>query len=225
MTITSQPTTQSSLGALADIARTLANEHRLALLALLHNEEWSVEQLAERSGLSIANTSQHLQNLKRADMVQTRRDGKYIYYRSSAGPVQAILSSLQQYLAFQHEQIQELLTDNQHQRERLDGLSVDELLVQIKADSVVLLDVRPDDEYRTGHIPDALHIPVPALQGRLHELPTNKTIVAYCRGPYCVLSSEAVQILHSNGLLATRLPAGYDAWQAAGLATAQTPTR
>lgn len=224
MTSVCQPLVNPSLCELADIARTLANEHRLALLVLLQNGEYSVEQLAEHSGLSIANTSQHLQNLKRADMVQTRRDGKYIYYRIGTGPVHTILSSLQQYLAFQHGQIQELLVDNQHQRERLDGLSIEELLVQIHNDSVLLLDVRPEDEYCAGHIPGALHIPIAALQTRLHELPKQKTIVAYCKGPYCVLSEEAVHILHSNGLLATRLPPGYSAWQAAGLRTSHTPT-
>lgn len=224
MTIVCQPLVNPSIGALADIARTLANEHRLALLVLLQHEEYSVEQLAECSGLSIANTSQHLQSLKRADMVQARRDGKYIYYRASAGPVHAILSSLQQYLAFQHGQIHALLTDHQHQRERLDGLSIEELLAHIHNDSVVLLDVRPDDEYHAGHIPGALHIPITALQTRLHELPTQKTIVAYCKGPYCLLSEEAVNMLHVNGLLATRLPAGYTAWQAAGLRTSHNPT-
>lgn len=224
MTSARQPALGPSLSALADIARALANEHRLALLALLQHEECSVEQLAERSGLSIANTSQHLQQLKRADMVHTRREGKYIFYRVSQGPVLAILDSLQQFLDFTHVQIQELITDSQQQRVPLDGVSLDQLLDYLQQDSVVLLDVRPEDEYQAGHIPGALHIPIDTLETRLHELPTDKTVVAYCRGPYCVLSADAVNILTAHGLMATRLCAGYPAWHTAGLRTAHHPS-
>ena len=202
---------------LAEIARTLGHAHRLALLEYIANDERSVEHLAELSGLSVANASQHLQHLRRAGIVLTRRDGKRVLYRVSSGPISSVLASLRDYLAFQHAQIREVVSDSFTQRERLEGVSIDELLAQMQTESVVLLDVRPEDEFASGHLPGAINIPADELQHRLAELPPDQAIVAYCRGPYCVLSTQAITALHANGLPARRLNAGFPEWKAAGL--------
>ena len=203
--------------ALADIARTLGHAHRLALLEHIAQEERSVEQLAQLSGVSVANASQHLQQLKRAGIVQTRRDGKRVLYSLGAGPLAPLLEALRGYLAYQHAEIREVALDSLSRRERLEGISIEELLLQMQSQSVVLLDVRPEDEFASGHLPGALNIPADALQQRLAELPKGKQVIAYCRGPYCVLSTDAINTLHAHGLPARRLRAGFDDWKAAGL--------
>ncbi|MFD4838506.1 ArsR/SmtB family transcription factor [Achromobacter sp. NPDC058515] len=201
--------------ALADVAKTLAHPHRLVLLEHIQQGERPVERLAELSGLSIANASQHLQQLRRAGLVQTRRDGKRVLYRLGSGPIANVLASLRDYAAHQQTEMQGVIADSVHQRERLEGISVEELLDRMK--NVVVLDVRPAEEYALGHLPGAVNIPTEELERRLAELPKNVEIVAYCRGPYCVLSTDAVRALRERGLSAHRLNAGFPEWKAAGL--------
>jgi rhodanese-related sulfurtransferase len=201
---------------LAEIAKTLGHGHRLALLEHIAQGERPVERLAELAGLSIANASQHLQHLRRSGFVQSRRDGKRVLYRLGSGPVAGILAALRAYAGHQHEQIRALVADGLNQPERLDGISVEELLNRM-ADGVVLLDVRPPDEFAQGHLPGAINIPTEELQKRLGELPRGRDIVAYCRGPYCMLSSDAVEALRASGFPARRLAAGFPEWKAAGL--------
>ncbi|WP_129525784.1 metalloregulator ArsR/SmtB family transcription factor [Achromobacter agilis] len=203
--------------ALAEVAKTLGHAHRLVLLEHVAQGERAVERLAELSGLSVANTSQHLQHLRRAGFVQTRRDGKRVLYRLGTGPVAQLLAALRGYAEHQRAEIKEIIADSIHQRDRLDGVSVDELLGLLDSGSVVLLDVRPAEEFALGHLPGAVNIPPEQLEGRLADLPADANIVAYCRGPYCVLSSDAVAALQARGLRARRLDVGFPEWKAAGL--------
>ncbi len=209
---------------LAEIARTLGHAHRLVLLDHIAQGERAVERLAELSGLSVANASQHLQHLRRAGFVQTRRDGKRVLYRMGAGPIANLLASLRDYAEHQHAEIKEFVADSIHQRERLEGVSIKELLSRMETESVVLLDVRPEEEFVLGHLPGAINIPAEELERRLSELPPNVDIVAYCRGPYCVLSTHAVVALRANGLQARRLSAGFPEWKAEGLRVEITPS-
>ncbi|MGB8417020.1 ArsR/SmtB family transcription factor [Paraburkholderia sp.] len=217
MNTTIAPHPSQRFDALAEIARTLGHVHRLALLEHVAQGEHSVEQLSELSGLSIANASQHLQLLRRAGFVQTRRDGKRVLYRMASGPIANLLASLRDYAAHQHAEIQELVSDSINRPERLEGVPIKELLGRMADDSILLLDVRPEDEFALGHLPGAINIPAEELERHLGELPSAKEIVAYCRGPYCVLSTHAVAALRASGFNARRLEAGFPEWKAAGL--------
>lgn len=219
---TADPHLSPLFDALAEVAKTLAHAHRLVLLEHISQGERPVERLAELSGLTIANASQHLQHLRRAGLVQTRRDGKRVLYRLGTGPIANMLASLRDYAAHQQAEMQDVITDSLHRRERLEGVSVEELLARMG--SVVLLDVRPAEEYVLGHLPGAINIPTEELERRLGELPKDVDIVAYCRGPYCVLSTDAVIALRAHGLSAHRLGAGFPEWKAAGLRVDLPPT-
>ncbi|MFG1173932.1 ArsR/SmtB family transcription factor [Erwiniaceae bacterium CAU 1747] len=201
----------------ADVARSLSNSHRLLLLQHITQGENSVERLAELASLSVANASQHLQHLKRAGFVQARREGKHVYYGLGSGPVAGLLSAIRHYVEHQHHEIQAMVADSLNQRESLESISREELLERLQAGDVTLLDVRPQDEYLAGHLPGAINIPAEQLDERLSELSQDQVVVAYCRGPFCVLSSNAVRALQEKGFLARRLNEGFPEWQAAGL--------
>ncbi|GLQ06836.1 ArsR/SmtB family transcription factor [Sneathiella chinensis] len=201
----------------ADLARTLGNAHRITLLDHIAQGERPVERLAELSGLTVGNASQHLQTLKRAGFVRTRRNGKQILYSLGDGPVLAVLASLRDLAEFNHGQIRALVADSRGPGNDSEGISQAELTLRMQENSVTLLDVRPEEEYRQGHLPGALNIPAEELERRLSELPANLEIIAYCRGPYCVLSVDAVAALRSRGYTARRLKTGFTNWKAAGL--------
>lgn len=201
----------------AELGRTLGHAHRLNLLETIAQGERSVERLAELTGLSVANASQHLQHLRRAGFVQTRRDGKRVLYRLGDGPVLALLTALRQFAEHKRREIGEFVNDSLHQRNRVEGITRDELLSRMEEDGITLLDVRPEEEYALGHLPGAMNIPLEELESRLAELPPDHEIVAYCRGPYCVLSVDAVTALCAKGLRARRLERGFLDWRAAGL--------
>lgn len=202
---------------LAEIARTLGHAHRLMLLEHIAQGERPVERLAELTGLTIANTSQHLQHLRRAGFVETRRDGKRVLYRLGDGPVETVLAGLRAYAEHTRAEIRELVSDPINASGRLDSISREDLLERLSAGSVTLLDVRPSEEYALGHLPGALNIPTEELARRLSELPRDQEIVAYCRGPYCVLSTTAASLLRAKGFHVRRLAAGFPDWKAAGL--------
>ena len=164
------------------------------------------------TGLSVANTSQHLQQLRRAGFVQARRDGKRVLYRLGNGPVMQLLAALDVYAQHQRSELQAL-----GRGDHVEAITGDELRERMQEASITVLDVRPAQEFAAGHLPGALNIPLEDLQRRLAELPATAEIAAYCRGPYCVLSVQAVAALRQHGLQARRLGSGYDAWQAAGL--------
>jgi len=211
------PHSSQRFDALAEVAKALGHAHRFALLEHIAQGERPVERLAELAGLSVANASQHLQHLKRAGFVQSRRDGKRVLYRRGPGPIANVLVALRDCVSHQHAEIGKLVTDSVHRPKHLEGVSIEELLRRMAEGSVVLLDVRPSDEYALGHLPGALNIPADELERRLGELPAGLEIVAYCRGPYCVLSTDAVEALRAKGYRAWRLGAGFPEWNAAGL--------
>ena len=202
---------------LAELARSLGNAHRLMLLEHIAQGERAVERLAALAGLTIANASQHLQHLKRSGFVQSRRDGKQVLYRLGDGPVLNLLAALRQFAEHNRAEIRALVTDSLQQPEALAAISREELLSRIEENGVILLDVRPHEEYALGHLPGALNIPLEELERRLAELPEGREVVAYCRGPYCVLSVNAVAALRAKGREARRLEDGFPDWKAAGL--------
>jgi rhodanese-related sulfurtransferase/predicted transcriptional regulator len=206
-----------ALAANAEIARTLGHEHRLALLEQISQRECAVERLAELCGLSVANTSQHLQHLRRSGFVLTRRDGKRVLYRLGTGPIANLLAALQQYVEHNRAEIRELIVDSVYQRDRVELISSEELLLRMREGSVTLIDVRPEEEFALGHLPGAINLSVEELERRCAEFPPDQEIVAYCRGPYCVMSFDAVAALRAKGLRARRLESGYQDWKAAGL--------
>lgn len=203
----------------AALARTLGNVHRLEILELVAQAEQPVETLAERTGLSFANVSQHLQQLRRAGLVVGRRDGKNIRYRLQDGPILEALAALGALAEHTISAVGEVVRRYYTKLDDMEPVSSAELLARLKDESVILLDVRPPDEFEAGHIASAMNITLDHLSKRLGELSKNVEIVAYCRGPYCILSFEAVKLLRGKGFRARRLSEGYPEWKAVGLPT------
>ncbi|MDD2058861.1 metalloregulator ArsR/SmtB family transcription factor [Pseudomonas sp. GD03860] len=197
---------------IAELARTLGHAHRLNLLDAIAQGERAVEQLAQQCELSVANASQHLQHLRRAGFVQTRRDGKRVFYRLGEGPIHELLAALGHLAEFNRAAMRELLDDSQNTPEQLEAISREELLERLREQSVTLLDVRPADEFAQGHLPGAINIPFRELQQRLGELPPSQEVIAYCRGPWCVFSRDAVAALKAGGLRARHFASGIEQW-------------
>ncbi|GGG17727.1 ArsR family transcriptional regulator [Caldovatus sediminis] len=174
--------------------------------------------LAERCGQPFANTSQHLQQLRRAGLVAVRRQGKHAIYRLADDAVLALLSALRRVAERNLAEVGQIVATYFADRSRLEAVSRDELLARLAAGDVVLLDVRPEDEYAAGHLPGALNVPLDRLDAAIATLPRDREVVAYCRGPYCVLSVEAIEALRARGFRARRLEDGFLEWRAAGLA-------
>lgn len=209
---------QAIFESLAEIAQALGHAHRLELLEHLGQGERSVEELAARVGLTFANASRHLRILRRASLVETRRAGKYVIY-SLAGEAEMI--GLMRALAIVGErnaaEVERVLASYFRARDAMEPVSRSELMARLKDDLVIVLDVRPEDEFQLGRLPHALNIPFSELEHRLAELPSGAEVVAYCRGPYCVLSFEAVALLRARGYAARRLEDGFPEWKVAGL--------
>jgi ArsR family transcriptional regulator len=203
----------------ASVARALGHEHRLELLEHVAQGERAVEALAKLMGLPIANISQHLQQLRRAGLVAAQRDGKRVLYRLADGPVIEAISALQMIAEQNLAEVHQVVSTYFTKLDAMEPISRDELMHRLNDGTAALLDVRPEDEYRTGHLPGALNISVRELEARLSELPKDREIVAYCRGPYCVLSFEAVKVLRERGYTVRRLEDGFPEWKAAGLPT------
>ena len=201
----------------ARIGKALANPHRLELLDVLAQGERSVEELAQEIGVPVANASQHLQVLRAAQLVDVRREGVYIYYRLADEQVFTLWQTMRRVGEARIAEIDRIVDTYLHDRNQLQPIGAADLLQRLVEGGVVLLDVRPVAEYTIGHLPDALSIPVTELEDRLPELPLDKEIVAYCRGPYCVFADEAVALLRTNGYNARRLEQGLPDWQALGL--------
>lgn len=203
----------------AEIARTLGHAHRLELLEYVSQGERPVERLAELTGMSANNTSQHLHHLQRAGFVRSRRAGRQVLYGLGEGPVIALLGALRCYAERNRAEVKEIVADYFEKLDKLEPVTRQELLDRLADSSVVLLDVRPQDEFALGHVPGALNVPLDELERRLADLPADREIIAYCRGPYCILSFEAVAALRAKGFRIRRLEDGYPEWVAAGLAT------
>jgi rhodanese-related sulfurtransferase/biotin operon repressor len=201
----------------ATVAKAIANEHRLELLELVAQGERSVEALAERSGLSIANASQHLQHLRRAGLVTARRQAKFVLYRLADDTVLTMVAAMHKVAERNVGEVERILRSYFHARDDLEPVSRAELSKRMKQGLVTVLDVRPEDEFALGHLPGARNVQLSQLKRQLSKLDRKTEIVAYCRGPYCVLSFEAVAQLRKLGFKARRLEDGLPEWKAAGL--------
>lgn len=209
---------QSIYEGLAEVAQALGHAHRLELLEHMAQGARSVEELSERAKLSFANTSRHLQILRRARLADTERRGKRILYRLAGdAEVVGLMKSLGRVGERNLAEIGRVVTDYFHARDALEPVSRDDLVARLRDKRVTVLDVRPEDEFALGHLPGALNIPFGQLERRLKELPKNHEVIAYCRGPYCVLSFDAVANLRKRGYKIRRLEDGYPEWKAAGL--------
>ncbi len=200
----------------AQVAKALSHGNRLELLEFLAQREHSVEDLSRISGLSVANTSQHLQLLRQAGLVATRKQGVKVFCRLSGDDVIALISLLRTVAKRHLAEVERLLTIYLHSQDSMEPIGADELLKRVKEGSAVALDVRPYEEYVAGHLPGALGIPLRDLELRISELPKRQEIIAYCRGPYCVLAFQAVATLRGNGLKARRLEYGFPEWKHEG---------
>ena len=208
---------QALFAAFASVARALGHPHRLEILEHLGQGERSVEALAERVGLSVANASQHLQQLRRAGLVASRRDGRFVLCRLADESVLPLLAALRQAAERNLAEVERLVRGYFADRDGMEPVSREELLERLRDGLVTVIDVRPADEFAMGHVPGAVNIPLARLEARLAELDPGQEIVAYCRGPYCVLSFEAVAALRARGFRARRLEDGLPEWRAAGL--------
>jgi rhodanese-related sulfurtransferase len=204
----------------AAVAKALAHEHRLELLELVAQGEGSVESLAQRCGLSIANASQHLQHLRRAGLIAARRDNKFVLYRLSDDSVLNAVAALHRVAERNVAEVERIVRSYFLERDALEPVSRRELNNRMKKGLVTILDVRPEAEFMQGHLPGAVNVPISKLKQWLTRLDKNIEVVAYCRGPYCVLSFEAVAQLRARGFKARRLEDGFPEWKAAGLPVA-----
>jgi rhodanese-related sulfurtransferase/DNA-binding HxlR family transcriptional regulator len=201
----------------ARVAKSLANAHRLELVDVLAQGERRVDDLAREAHLSVANTSQHLQNLRRNGLVESRREGTAIYYRLADERVFRLWQAIREVGEVRLAEIDVLVRTFLVDRGDLEAMDALSLQQRLGDEDLIVLDVRPGEEHQAGHIPGARSIPVGELASRLSELPADKTIVAYCRGPYCVFADEAVALLRQQGYQAVRLAEGLPDWRAAGL--------
>ena len=201
----------------AKIARAFAAPKRLEIIDVLAQGERDVDSLAKQVAMTVANTSRHLQILKSARLVETRREGVRIYYRLADEDVLHCWLKLQALAEKRSSEIREVARMFFEQRNALQPLSGEELLRRVENNEVIVVDVRPVEEYQKGHIPGAISIPLSELKKKLPDLPRDRQVVAYCRGSYCVLSAEAMTILKKAGFQALRLKEGLPEWKAAGL--------
>ena len=204
-------------GQFAAVAKAAAHPHRLELLEQLAQGERSVEVLADRIRLSVANASQHLQHMRRGGLVDARRDGKFVFYRLADDAVLTLVASLRRVAEVRSAEVERVVRSYFNNRDALEPVTRAELMERLKADVVTVLDVRPEDEFALGHLPGAVNVPLAELERRLSVLDPAHEIIAYCRGPYCVLSYEAVAQLRARGFKIRRLEDGYPEWRAAGL--------
>jgi rhodanese-related sulfurtransferase len=203
--------------ALASVAQALGSGRRAEIVDVLAQGERSVEELAGEISQSVANTSQHLQVLARAGLVRSRREGTRIIYRLASDRVAELWAAVRDVAVGHVAEVSVLADEYLGKRDGLERLSADELALRLERGDVVVLDVRPETEFRAGHIAGARSVPVEALEALVDELSKRREVVAYCRGPYCVYADDAVRLLRSRGLKARRLDVGYPEWQRAGL--------
>lgn len=212
---------QTLYDAFAEVAKAVAHGYRLQLLEHLAQGDRAVEDLAARTAISVANASQHLQHLHRAGLVNVRRDGKRRIYRLSSGVIE-LMTALRSVAEAHHAGSQQVIRAYFTARDSLEPVGHDELLARLAERSVTLIDVRPADEFEQGHVAGARNIPLPEIEAAIARLDPETEIVAYCRGPWCVLSFDAIERLRARGFKARRLADGYPEWKAAGLPVGQS---
>lgn len=200
----------------ARVAKAMSNGYRLELLEFLAQGERSVDALAQVSGLTVANTSQHLQQLRQAGLVANRKEGQKVYYFLSGMDVAALLGSLRQVAERHLADVDRLVDDYLKVKDSLEPIPASELLKRARDGLVTVLDVRPPEEYMSGHLPGAINIPLGELERHLDELDPDNEIIAYCRGPHCVLAFDAVAKLRERGINARRLDGGLPEWKLEG---------
>jgi len=203
--------------AIGRVAAALGSAGRLQLLEFVAQGERSVDALAAMTGLSVANTSKHLQALRQAGLVAARKQGLRVYYSLAGDDVSLLLAALRGVAEHRAADVEKLLQAWLAHRDELEPVPAHEVLERVKRGLVTVLDVRPPEEYAAGHLPGAINVPVDRLEKYLSKLPKRKEVIAYCRGPYCLMSFEAVEKLRKRGFKAKRLQNGYPEWRAAGL--------
>jgi rhodanese-related sulfurtransferase len=198
---------------LSVLVKAMANPHRLEIIDLLGQAERSVEEIAHETGMSVANASQHLQTLKQANLVQVKRNGNFIIYRLASENVYKFWNDLRTIGVETLGEVDKLVKNFRSERNSLEPVTMEQLLTKMRSRNVVLLDVRPEQEFDAGHIPNAINIPIDRLAARIKELNKTKQYIAYCRGPFCVFADDAVRLLTKKGFKAKRLEAGYLDWK------------
>ena len=201
---------------IAKVAQALASGNRLQLLEFMAQGERSVDSLAGMAGVTVANASQHLQALRRAGLVTARKDGQRVYYRVAGDDVVRLYDGLRVVAESRLAEVRQLVNEFLGDRGALEPVLAEELLARAKKGLVTVLDVRPREEFEAGHLPGAVNIPIDRLASELARLPKKREVVAYCRGPYCLMSFDAVLKLRQRGWKARRLNEGYPEWKAAG---------
>jgi rhodanese-related sulfurtransferase/predicted transcriptional regulator len=201
----------------ARIGKALSNANRLELLEFLAQGERSVDVLASASCLSVANTSQHLQQLRQAGLVASRKEGKTVFYRISDTDVLDLVDRMRRVAEHHLAEVEQLVDRCLTVKDDLEPLPAGELLSRARAGLVTVIDVRPREEYLAGHVPGAVNVPLNELEKHLRDFDRDKEVIAYCRGPYCVLAFDAVARLRRKGISARRLQDGFPEWQLAGL--------
>lgn len=203
--------------AIAQIGKATSSPKRLELLDLLCQSEKPVETLAAQAGIDVKLASAHLKVLRTTRLVETRKDGKHVFYRIADAEVAVFWVKLRKLAEMRSLEIQKVTEQYFQDRDSMVSMDYKTLLKKARSGDVVILDVRPDDEYAAGHIPYSRSVPLTQLKRKLSEIPKSKEVIAYCRGPYCVLSHEAIEILRRKGYRVSRLSSGVSEWAAAGL--------
>lgn len=203
----------------ARVGKAMSNGNRLELLEFIAQGERSVEELARVAGLTVANTSQHLQQLRQAGLVSCRKEGLKVYYRISDDDVLVLFSALRQVAERHLAEVDQLVQTYLTTKDALEPVARNDLLERVRDGLVTVLDVRPPEEYSAGHLPGAINIPLSALEDHLEDLDQGHEVIAYCRGPHCILAFDAVARLREKGFNARRLQDGYPEWRLAGLPT------
>lgn len=202
---------------LARVGKALGHANRLELLEFVAQGPRSVEELANMARLSVANASKHLQELRGAGLVRARKEGLRVYYEVAGPDVVDLLAALREVAETRLAEVDQLLRTYVTARDDLEPIPGSELLRRAKLGLVTVLDVRPPEEFAAGHLPGAINMPVEDIARRLKQLPKSREVIAYCRGPYCLMSVDAVALLRKKGFKARRLEDGFPEWKAAGL--------
>jgi len=206
----------------AQVAKAMSSGNRLEILEFLAQCEYSVEDLAKVMGLSVANTSHHLQQLRQAGLVITRKQGQHVFYRVNGEDVIELVDNLRNLAERNLAEVGQLVNSYLTSKDKLEPIARDDLMQRAKEGSITVLDVRPTVEYAAGHLPGAINVPLKELKKQFAEFDPKHEIVAYCRGPYCVLAFEAVKLLRGKGFQVRRLQDGYPEWKRAGLPVEKT---
>ncbi|MDP1716697.1 MAG: metalloregulator ArsR/SmtB family transcription factor [Burkholderiales bacterium] len=202
---------------LARVGKALSSGNRLELLEFVAQGPRSVEELATMTRLSVANASKHLQELRRSGLVQARKEGLRVYYEVAGADVVTLIAALGRVAETRLAELEQILRTYIVARDDLEPVPAAELMERVRLGLVTVLDVRPPEEFTAGHLPGAVNVPVDGLARRLKKLPKTREVIAYCRGPYCLLSVDAVALLRTKGYKARRLEDGFPEWKASGL--------